>query len=151
MTSWVEARHIKRPFCHFWCSLANGNIKYCHIISQDHEISHVTLWVQAPHEDILWIVCPHPAKYGWLRHCGSGDLMFLVLEERNSTCSRLNPPLLFICYSMLRSHTWNFTIKRTLKKNWPVWPMKKADTGHTLAGEWWKNKKNFCLSVQKER
>ena len=78
---------------------------YCHIISQDHEISHVTLWVQAPHEDILWIVCPHPAKYGWLRHCGSGDLMFLVLEERNSTCSRLNPPLLFICYSMLRSHT----------------------------------------------
>ena len=29
--------------------------------------------------------------------------------------------------------------------------MKKADTGHTLAGEWWKNKKNFRLSVQKER
>ena len=32
-----------------------------------------------------------------------------------------------------------------------MWPMKKADTDHTLAGEWWKNKKNFGLSVQKER
>ena len=38
----------------------------------------------------------HPsAKFGGHRHFGSGD-MFLVLEEKDSRCSRFNPPLLFI-------------------------------------------------------
>ena len=39
----------------------------------------------------------HPAKFAGHRHCGSGgDVMFLVVEEQDSTCSRLNPLLLFI-------------------------------------------------------
>ena len=29
------------------------------------------------------------------RHCGSGDIMFLVAEQQNFRCSRFNPPLLF--------------------------------------------------------
>ena len=42
------------------------------------------------------MVSHHPAKLGGHRHCGSGGIMFLVAEEQNSTCSRFNPPLLFI-------------------------------------------------------
>ena len=38
----------------------------------------------------------HPAKFGDNRHCGSGDLMFVVVEGQDSTCSRLDPPLRFI-------------------------------------------------------
>ena len=38
----------------------------------------------------------HPAKFGDNRHCGSGDLMFVVVEGQDSTCPRLDPPLLFI-------------------------------------------------------
>ena len=42
------------------------------------------------------MVSHHPAKFGDHRHCGSGDIMFLVAEEENSRCSHFNPPLLFI-------------------------------------------------------
>ena len=30
------------------------------------------------------------AKFGGHSHCGSADTMFLVVEEQDSTCSRLN-------------------------------------------------------------
>ena len=42
------------------------------------------------------MVTHHPAKFSDQRHCGSGDIMFLVAEEENSRCCRFNPPLLFI-------------------------------------------------------
>ena len=42
------------------------------------------------------MVSHHPTKFGDHRHCGSGDIMFLVAEEENSRCSRFNPPLMFI-------------------------------------------------------
>ena len=35
------------------------------------------------------------AKFGGHRHCGSGD-MFFVVKGQDSTCPRLDPPLLFI-------------------------------------------------------
>ena len=38
----------------------------------------------------------HPANFGGHRHCGNGDILFLVAKEENSRCSRFNPPLLFI-------------------------------------------------------
>ena len=38
----------------------------------------------------------HPPKHGRHRHCGSGDKIFLVVEEEDSRCSRFNLPLLFI-------------------------------------------------------
>ena len=37
----------------------------------------------------------HPAKLGSHRHCGNGDIMFVMVERRDSTCPRLDPPLLF--------------------------------------------------------
>ena len=36
------------------------------------------------------MVSQYPAKFRGLRHCGSGDIMFLVAEEQDSTCSPLN-------------------------------------------------------------
>ena len=55
------------------------------------------------------MVSHHPAKFGGHRHCGSGDTMFLVVEGQDSTCPRLNPPLLFIskAHGMSCSHTRN--------------------------------------------
>ena len=41
------------------------------------------------------MVSHHLAKFCDHRHCGSGDIMFLVAEEENSRCSRFTPPLLF--------------------------------------------------------
>ena len=42
------------------------------------------------------MVSHHPAKSGGHRHCGSGDIMFLGVQEQDSSYSRLNLPLLFI-------------------------------------------------------
>ena len=41
------------------------------------------------------MVSHDPLKLGGPRYYGSGDLMFLVVEEQDFTCCRLNPPLLF--------------------------------------------------------
>ena len=43
----------------------------------------------------LLMVSHHPAKFDGYRHCGSGDIMFLVAKEKNSRYSRFNSPLLF--------------------------------------------------------
>ena len=49
----------------------------------------MTLWVEARY------LYHHPAKFGDHRHCGSGDTMFLLIEEQDSTCL-LETALLFI-------------------------------------------------------
>ena len=41
------------------------------------------------------MVSHHAAKFGDHRHCVSGDIMLLVAEDKNSRCSRFNPPLPF--------------------------------------------------------
>ena len=72
----------------------------------------MTLWVRAPHGN------HHPARFRGPRHCGSEDLMSLLVEEQDYTCSCLNPSLLFIykAHGMLTSHRRNFVIKGTLTK-----------------------------------
>ena len=42
------------------------------------------------------MVSHHLAKIVGHRQCGSGDIMFSVVEEQYSTSSHLNSPLLFI-------------------------------------------------------
>ena len=42
----------------------------------------------------------HPSKFGH-GHCGNGDI-FSVVEEQDSTCSRLNRPLLFLSKELSR-------------------------------------------------
>ena len=55
------------------------------------------------------MVNEHPVKFGEHRHCGSGDIVFLMAEEQHSTFSTLNPPLVFICeaHNMSCSHIQN--------------------------------------------
>ena len=42
------------------------------------------------------MVSYHPVKFGDHRHCGSEDMMFLVVEGQDSICPHFNSPLLFI-------------------------------------------------------
>ena len=42
------------------------------------------------------MVSYHPVNFGGNEQCASGDIMFLVIEEEDSTCPRLNLSLLFI-------------------------------------------------------
>ena len=41
------------------------------------------------------MVSHHPFKFDGHEHCGSGDIIFLLVEEQDSTCSRLNLPFIF--------------------------------------------------------
>ena len=42
------------------------------------------------------MVSHHPAKFGGHGHCGSGDVMFLVVKDQDSTCPPFHLLLLFI-------------------------------------------------------
>lgn len=50
----------------------------------------------------------HLASFGDHRHCGSGDLMLLVVEGEDSTCPRTTLLFIFKAHGMLCSHTRNF-------------------------------------------
>ena len=56
------------------------------------------------------MVSHHSVKFGDHWHCGSGDVMFVVVEGQDSRCPRLDPSLLFIskAHCMPCSHTQNF-------------------------------------------
>ena len=57
------------------------------------------------------MVSHHPAKFGGHRDCGSGDMMFLVLERKHSACPHFNLPLLFISKGHgLKAHGSNLII-----------------------------------------
>ena len=43
----------------------------------------------------LLMVSHHLGMFGGYWRCGSGDILFLVAEEKNSRCSRFSSPLLF--------------------------------------------------------
>ena len=67
----------------------------------------------------------HPAKFRDHRHCGSGDVMFLVAEKENSRCSHFNLPLLFIskghglkayAYHIIHSNLGHTRSKQQLNK-----------------------------------
>ena len=62
------------------------------------------------------MISHHPARPDCHRYCGSGDIIFIVLEEQAFTCSLVSIPLLFIskAHGMLRLHTQNFTIIQDL-------------------------------------
>ena len=48
------------------------------------------------------MVSHHRAKLGGHCHCDSRDIMFLVIQEKDSRCSRVNPLLLLIS----KGHDW---------------------------------------------
>ena len=69
------------------------------------------------------MVSHHPAKFGDHKHCGSGDIMFLIVEKENSRCSRFNPPLLSIHHNclFLKDMGWKHTAYHIIN----------SDPGHT--------------------
>ena len=73
----------------------------------------------------LWVKTHHrkspPATFGVHRHCGSGDMMLSVVEGKNSLCSCLNSPLLFISNGHgMKAHGMSYV---------------KPYPGHTLPGQ----------------
>ena len=42
------------------------------------------------------MISHHPVKFSGNSYCGSGDMISVVVEWQDSTCTRLNPSLLFI-------------------------------------------------------
>ena len=50
------------------------------------------------------VLSHHPANFCGLRHCGSGDIIFLVVKEEDSRFSCFNPPLLFSKGHSLKAH-----------------------------------------------
>ena len=82
------------------------------------------------------MVSHHLAKFGSHSHCGSGDVMFLLVERQDCTCSRFNPPLLFICKRHgLKAHGISY-------RHW-------SDAFKATIGEKFENR--CCQSVQKKR
>ena len=63
----------------------------------------------------------HPAKFDGHRLCGSGDMMFVVVEGQDSLCPRLDPPLLFI--SKAHGMPCIYEISGRRHNNFPVCPM----------------------------
>ena len=86
------------------------------------------------------MVSQHPAKLGGHRHCGSGDMMFVVVEGKDSTCPPLDPPSLKHMTCDARIHDISGRRHNSLS----VCPMK--DLGLTYLQEQLAelNLKNFC-------
>ena len=52
------------------------------------------------------MVSHHTVEFGDLRHCVKGDIISLVVEKQDSTCSCLNPSLQFVSKThYMFSHT----------------------------------------------
>ena len=114
----------------------------CHVISKDHLIKRwfrKTTWLKG--YVTLWVGVPHgkspPAKYGAHRHCGSGDIMVLVAEDKDSRCSCVNS---HYCLSV-KDMAWSNTAY-----------INNSDPGlaHKAASRE-KFENNFCQSIQKKR
>ena len=67
------------------------------------------------------MVSQHTAKFGGPRHCGSGDLMFFVVEGQHSTYPRLDPPLL-LSPKHMACHAHTHEISRPIHNKLPVCP-----------------------------
>ena len=63
----------------------------------------------------------HPANFGSHRRCGSGDMMFLVVEGQDSTFSWLNPKY-FLSLKHMACHA--LTHKIIGPRHLPVYQMK---------------------------
>ena len=99
------------------------------------------------------MISHHPAKFGGHRHYGSGDMMLVVVEGQDSTCSRLDLPLLFIFLRHMECHAHIHENSGRGHNNLPVCPMKDSRSWshmstRTTNGTYLKNL--FCQSVEKK-
>ena len=68
------------------------------------------------------MVSPHPPKFGGHGYCGSGDMIFLLVEVQDSTCPRSDPPSL----KHIASHVHTNEISGRRQNNLPVCRMKDS-------------------------
>ena len=69
----------------------------------------------------------YPTKFGKHRHCGSGDMVFVVTEGQDSSCPCLHPPLLLISKAHA-CHANTHEISGRRHNNFPVYPRKDFQT-----------------------
>ena len=139
----------------------------CHVISKDHLIKrwfrkttwskgYVTLWVGVPHRK------SPPAKYGAHRHCGSGDIMVLVAEDKDSRCSCFNSHYCLSVKDMAWSNTAYINnsdpgltrIKQQVEKNLKITfasPSRKSEEKEKEKKNWNGNCKAFLRYTQTQK
>ena len=84
--------HPAKFGCHGHSGSGVSLILVCHVILQkprDQRVIRFYGW-----NPLMISHCP--AKSGGHSRCGTEDIMFPVAEEDGPSCSRFNPPLLFI-------------------------------------------------------
>ena len=96
VTLWVGAHQGKSPSCKVWWPYHSVSGNY-------NDFSLPRDLEKRRDQSVIWFyglesvkVSHHPDKFGGYRHCGSGDITFLVAKEEDFRCSHFNPPLLFI-------------------------------------------------------
>ena len=118
----------------------------CHVISQNHVIERLCSfmgWCLSCQVTILW-----------LRHCGSGDMMFLVVKGQDSTGPCFSPPLVFIskghglkaCGITYQQHRSKQQLQKNLKITF-VGPSKRGDNKEKEKKNQNDNCKAFCVSL----
>ena len=93
------------------------------------------------------MVIHYPTKFDGHKICDSGDMILLVAEGQDFTCSHLILSLLFIskAHGMLCSHTQNSTIKKTLIKSFATLSSEKAPSWSHAS--WIMNDKTLAKKV----
>ena len=103
------------------------------------------------------MVSYHPslvtAIFWCFRNCGSGDMMFLVVEGQDSTCPSLNLLSLFFSPKHIACHAHAHETSRRRHKNLPVCPLKDIRFWSYMSRRTTDRNyfKNFCQSVQKQQ
>ena len=93
-------------------------------------LDHKVMWL---YEWEPFMFSHHPANFVGQKHCGSGDILFLVAEGQDCTCSGLNLSLLFISKThVMKAH------------GMPCSVLFKGAKSKNI-------EKNFCRSVKKHR
>ena len=80
------------------------------------------------------VVSYHPVNFGGHKHCGSVDLIFLVVEWQNSTYPHFHPQLLHSLKDMFWKHT--------------AYYINNSDSGHTRLKQQFKKNLKICQFVQ---
>lgn len=113
---------------------------FCDVTSQDHMIERSLVFMGGSFSQ-------PPTKFGVLRHCGSGVMIFLVVEERNSKRSSDSAISIFLEITCHSNTYQNFARRTTFAS---------VSNGKNLIlvtcalyNEWWNVRKETFVSPSK--
>ena len=119
MTLWVEAPQGKSQSCQVWWPKGLWQ-RRLNVLNLPHDLAK-------PHnQKVKWLygwefltISHHPAKFCDHRCCGSRDLMFLVVEEQDSTCQLVSIITVFPKeHGISYSNKKNFRLTGHVMKIW---------------------------------